>query len=202
MNEVKNEDNPQFWDSMYKAGEAAWDLGGPTPLFKDLVKQIPKGELIVIGCGNGHDAITFAKTGFNVTAVDFAPSAIKNLRKATKVEGVKIKILEQDIFSLTRKYQYKFKYIIEQTCFCAIHPSRRKEYEQLVKNLLRPNGLLIGLWFPLGKKLDEGGPPYGISVNELKNIFSKGWQIVSQKFSNLSVSSRAGEEILIIFQKQ
>ena len=42
MSEAKNENNPQFWDSMYKADESAWDLGGPTPFFKDLAKRIFK----------------------------------------------------------------------------------------------------------------------------------------------------------------
>ena len=202
MSEAKNENNPQFWDSMYKADESAWDLGGPTPFFEDLAKRTPRGDLIVIGCGSGHDAIIFAKHGFNVTAVDFAPSAIKNLRTASREENVKLKIMEQDIFSLTPEYQNKFNYIIEQTCFCAIHPSRRQEYERLVKKLLKPDGLLIGLWFPLDKKLDEGGPPYGTSIKELENIFCTGWQIISKQFSNLSVNSRTGREISIIFQKQ
>ena len=202
MKEAKNENNPQFWDYMYKADEAAWDLGGPTPFFEDLAKTTPAGELIVIGCGSGYDAITFAKYGFDVTAVDFAPSAIKNLRTTSRKENVKLKIIEQDIFSLIPEYQNKFDYIIEQTCFCAIHPSRRQEYERLVKKLLKTDGLLIGLWFPLDKKLDEGGPPYGTSIKELENTFCNGWQIISKRFSNLSVSSRTGKEISIVFQKQ
>ena len=81
---------------------------------------------------------------------------IKNLRTTSRKENVKLKIIEQDIFSLIPEHQNKFDYIIEQTCFCAIHPSRRQEYERLVKKLLKPDGLLIGLWFPLDKKLDEG----------------------------------------------
>ena len=71
-----------------------------------------------------------------------------------------------------------------------------------MKKLLKPDGLLIGLWFPLDKKLDEGGPPYGTSIKELENTFCTGWQIISKQFSNLSVSSRTGREISIIFQKQ
>ena len=60
-------------------------------------------------------------------------------------------------------------YIIEQTCFCAIHPSRRVEYEALVKGLLKPGGRIIGLWFPLDKDLNDGGPPYGTIIDEIKS---------------------------------
>ena len=118
-----------------------------------------------------------------MTAVDFAPSAIKNLRTASREENVKLKIMEQDIFSLTPEYQNKFNYIIEQTCFCAIHPSRRQEYERLVKKLLKPDGLLIGLWFPLDKKLDEGGLP--------TVPLSKSWKIHFAMVGKLSLNNLA-----------
>ena len=70
----------QFWEDLYLEDNTGWDLKGPTPIFTELSKQLPKGDLCIIGCGRGYDAVTFAKEGFNVTAVDFAPSAIESLR--------------------------------------------------------------------------------------------------------------------------
>ena len=70
------ENRPQFWEDIYLADDAKWDLQGPTPIFKKFANNLSLGDLCIIGCGRGYDAIEFAKRGFNVTAIDFAPSAI------------------------------------------------------------------------------------------------------------------------------
>ena len=62
--------------------------------------------------------------------------------------------------------------------------------------------MLLGLWFPLDKSIDEGGPPYGTSTKELKAIFNNGWKIITEKYSDLSVPSRKKREKFITFQKQ
>ena len=198
---MKAEDRSQFWEDIYLAGDTGWDLSGPTPIYKNLANKLKTGSLCIIGCGRGYDAIMFAKKGFQVTAVDFAPSAIQALKQMAVESEVEVNTLELDIFALLPSYQNSFDYVIEQTCFCAIHPSRRKEYEIMVQGILKPNGKLVGLWFPLDKHIDEGGPPYGTSVNEVKTIFNNGWEIVKEEFSEHSIKPRKEREKLIIFKK-
>ena len=36
--------------------------------------------------------------------------------------------------------------------------------------MLKTNGKLIGLWFPLDKDINDGGPPYGTTVEEVKSF--------------------------------
>ena len=91
--------------------------------------------------------------------------------------------------------------MIEQTCFCAIHPSRRLKYERLVFNILNVNGKLIGLWFPLDKNIKDGGPPYGTTIDEVKNIFNNGWSICQEEFPLDSIKPRKNREKLIVFEK-
>ena len=91
--------------------------------------------------------------------------------------------------------------MIEQTCFCAIHPNRRKEYEKLVRSILKPGGKLVGLWFPLDKTQEEGGPPWGTTIDEVKSTFNSGWKIEKEEFPSQSVGPRKGREKLIIFKK-
>ena len=33
---MNNEDNPKFWENIYKNDDAGWDLGGPTPVFVNI----------------------------------------------------------------------------------------------------------------------------------------------------------------------
>ena len=198
---MNNEDKAQFWEDIYLNQDTGWDLEGVTPVFEYIAEDIKPGNLCIIGCGRGYDAVMFSKKGFNVTAVDFAPSAINALSQLAAEELVNINTLQKDIFSLTPDYLGSFNYIIEQTCFCAIHPTRREEYQTLVRSLLIPGGELIGLWFPLDKKLDKGGPPYGTNVDEVKSIFDIGWKIKKEEFPEQSIKPRKGREKLIIFEK-
>ncbi len=198
---MNNEDNAQFWEDIYLADDTGWDLNGPTPVFEHIAESLEPRRLCIIGCGRGYDAIMFAKKGFDVTAVDFAPSAISALNELIKEQAVNVNAVQRDIFSLVPEFFRSFDYIIEQTCFCAIHPIRRGEYEVLVKGLLKPDGRLIGLWFPLDKDLKEGGPPYGTTIDEVKSIFNVGWEIEKEEFPDLSIEPRKNREKLIIFKK-
>ena len=149
---MKREDKPQFWEDIYISNDTGWDLGRPTPVFYKIASEIKPKKLCIIGCGRGYDAVMFAKNNFRVTAVDFAPSAIEALDKMAKIEQLNINILKDNIFNMFPTFANKFDYVVEQTCFCAIHPSRRHEYSELVYGILKPRGKLIGVWFPLDKK--------------------------------------------------
>ena len=193
--------NSQEWENIYIEGDTGWDLGGPTPVFVDTAKDLKPANICVLGCGNGYDAIMFSQRGFNVTAVDFAPSPINFINKKALDLSLSINTIQENIFSLTPEYNHQFDYILEQTCFCAINPDNRKKYHNLVSNLLKPGGLIIGLWYPLDKKLSDGGPAFGVSENEIKMLFNHGWEILEERFPENSVEARAGREKLIIFKR-
>ena len=193
--------SPQGWDKLYIDNNTGWDLGEPTPVFTNIAKNIRPGNLCILGCGHGYDAIMFSQNGFNVTAVDFAPTPIKYINDKARELSLDIITIQENIFSLSPRLDNHFDYIIEQTCFCAIDPKKRKAYHDLVYNLLKPGGSIIGLWFPIGKSLSEGGPPFAVSEKEVKLLFNYKWDMKKEEFPNNSIESRLGREKLIIFKK-
>ena len=73
-----------FYDLWYRFGTPRW-VGNAR---SELVKMVQTGDLlpgraIDLGCGEGDNAIFLAEHGFQVTAVDFAPSAIAKARPST-----------------------------------------------------------------------------------------------------------------------
>ena len=56
------------------------------------------GRAIDLGCGEGDNAIFLAEHGFQVTAVDFAPSAIKGAKASDA--GVDVDFVIDDITTL------------------------------------------------------------------------------------------------------
>src|SRR6185436_15700414 len=194
--------SPQKWDENYQSGTDGWDLGGPTPIFKRLASSIlfTPGRMIVLGAGRGHDAREFSRHKFEVTAVDFSPYVVNEMRKRAEPDAP-LQILQHDIFTLPAELNHSFDYLLEYTCFCAIDPKRRGEYADLVTRLLKPNGIYIDLAFPLDDR--KGGPPYAVKESEIFDLFeSRGFNLISRERPADSVKPRRHAEELFIFRKE
>src|SRR4029077_19475903 len=118
----------------------------------------------------GHDALEFARRGFDVTAVDFAADAVHAL--SAQVEpGMALTVIQSDIFELPHTLDGTFDYVLEYQCFCAIDPLRRPDYADLMARLLKPGGWIIQLAFPLGTY--AGGPPYAVVADGVVFMFER-----------------------------
>jgi SAM-dependent methyltransferase len=191
---------PTKWEADYQRKTDGWDLGGPTPVFKRLAssRRFEPGRMIVPGAGRGHDAREFARHGFQVTAVDFSPYVVNEMRRLADPEAP-VEVLQHDLFALPPKLDHSFDYVLEYTCFCAIDPKRRTEYADLVTRLLKPGGAFIDLAFPLDGR--PGGPPFAVSEAELLNLYQeRGFKLLAREKPVDSVSPRRGAEELFIFK--
>jgi cyclopropane fatty-acyl-phospholipid synthase-like methyltransferase len=91
-----------FYDTWYRFGTPPWGAA-PSP---DLVELVESGRLqpcrtIDIGCGTGATSIYLASRGFDVTGVDFAPSAVERARATAAAAGVSAEFLVDDITAPT-----------------------------------------------------------------------------------------------------
>ncbi len=200
----------EYWEERYQQGKTAWDLGMAAPPFVSLLQASDSptpGRIAVLGCGRGYDALLFANYGFEVIGFDFAASAIDdanalltNLKK-TNSENYDLKtninFLQKDIFELSQDFPTYFDYVLEHTCFCAIDPKARSLYLELLKSILKPQGQLIALFFTHNR---PGGPPFGVTTDEIHSLFSPHFYISSLQPVTNSVSPRQGEEHFGIFR--
>lgn len=188
-------DQPGFWEAAYQEGRAGWDLGEPAPPFVALLASSAApapGRLLVPGCGRGHDALLFARAGFAVTGVDFAPSAVAATRAAAAAAGLPVAVEEADLFTLGERWPERFDYVVEHTCFCAIDPARRRDYARTVQAVLRPGGELIALFYAHGR---AGGPPYATTAAEVRALFGPLFTVEELAPATNSAPRRQGEEL-------
>ena len=185
-----------FWNGRYLEKNTGWDLGKVAPPFVHLVESralVPYSSILIPGAGRGWEALYLAELGFEVTCVDFAPEAVAEGRALAERHGVRVSYVEEDLFRLSPEHYGRFDYLLEQTCFCAIDPDRRREYREMTARMVRPGGELVGLFYVHGR---EGGPPWTTTSEEVRDLFSPHFDFIEFAVTPHSVESRKGEEIL------
>jgi SAM-dependent methyltransferase len=188
---IAGTDHPDSWEAIYQADDAGWDIGAPAPPFVDLLANPPDwlrpGRMVVPGCGAGHDAKHFADAGFAVTALDFAPTAVRLARE----KGLEVS--QSDFLAPVAEFANAFDYVLEHTCFCAIPVANRPRYVQAAKQVLKPGGLLIGLFYRFDPP-DNEGPPFALREDELRRHFESDFEILGLSVPVRSHGKRQGRE--------
>jgi SAM-dependent methyltransferase len=155
--------------------------------------------MIVPGCGRGHDALLFARAGFDVLGIDFAPLAVAAATEAAARAGVPARFAQADWFDLPPAWNGTFDYVLEHTCLSAFAPARRPAYAGVVARLLRPTGRYIALFFTHGR---PGGPPFAITGDEIETVFTPRFQIEHLAPPARSVPQRQGQELFALMRRR
>lgn len=186
-----------YWDRRYKKDATGWDIGHPSPPLTNYVDQLhdKNQEILIPGAGYGHEAIYLHKEGFKcVTVLDISQTALAQIAKKCP-DFPKNRLVKADFF----KHQATYDLIIEQTFFCALNPELRQDYVLKMKELLKPNGKLVGVLFDFEKTGD--GPPFGGSLKEYKALFAPHFHIKKLEPCHNSIKPRQGDELFFIFEK-
>lgn len=77
------------WEARYRAGNAAY-AAQASAFVLDWLPRLPRGRALDVACGLGANAIAMAKAGFEVTAIDIAPTALDCARTEAVRHGVAV----------------------------------------------------------------------------------------------------------------
>lgn len=182
------------WEDHYLRGETPWEKGAPSPGLIDFLSQQPiTGRVLVPGCGYGHDVRAIAPTADKVIGLDIAPSAVKAAAERPPIRNERYVV--GDLFALPPELRGSFDWVWEHTCFCAIDPSLRPSYVEAVASALKPSGQFLAIFY-----LDPGwdnpseGPPFGVSVAELDELFLSRFNLVREWLPARAYPGREGRE--------
>jgi cyclopropane fatty-acyl-phospholipid synthase-like methyltransferase len=199
--EIRNGYEQADWQKHYDENDLAWDLGEVANPFVRLWedKVLTPGSLIVPGCGQGHEVIYFAERGFQVTGVDFSSGAVELLSESLSRKNLNAKVLHRNFFELDETYSKAYDALLEQTFFCAIHKDQRSAYVETVSRILKPGGLLFGLFYETG---EEGGPPFNTTEADIQNHFAAAFDIERLEKCSFSSEKRKDKEWLAVMRKK
>lgn len=184
----------KYWEDRWHNEDTPWDAGKSNPLIIDwFSKNIKKDAFILIpGAGSGHEFESLYRLGFeNLYAIDIASKSVNLLRE--KCPNVSPdRFICADFFDW--KCTLRFDCVLEQTFFCAIQPTRRKEYVKKMKEVIKPGGRLVGVLF---NKCFPQGPPFGGTKSEYISLFSNDLKIKEMKKANDGFSGRFENELFV-----
>lgn len=189
----ENQLNADYWENCYLRGQTGWDAGGITTPLKVYFDQLEPRDLKILipGAGNAYEAEYLHKVGFTqVYVVDIAPTPLAKIKQRVP-DFPQEHLILGDFFELDGSYDL----IVEQTFFCALHPSLREAYARKMHALLRPGGRLAGLLFD--DPLHTDRPPFGGSAREYLGYFRPYFEIRTLERAYNSIPPRAGRELFI-----
>lgn len=185
--------NESYWTARYNNNQLGWDIGYPSPAITHFMDQVEdkKVKILIPGCGNAYEAAYLWDKGFqNVYLLDFSPIPLQKFAEQYP-NFPKEQLLNIDFFEM----EGEFDFIIEQTFFCALNPELRRKYAEKMVELLKPNGLLIGLLFNI--PLNGDHPPFGGSQKEYEQLFSEYFEIQKMEMAYNSIPERQGSELFV-----
>jgi SAM-dependent methyltransferase len=187
------------WETKYQQGDTPWEKGEASPGLVDFLaakRDLPRGRVLVPGCGFGHDVREWARAGYEVTGLDISPSAVRSAReRLTSQEVARIEFIHADFLNDAPAAAYDW--LFEHTLYCAIDPEQREDYCLAATRCLRPGGQFLAIHYLIP---NEDGPPFGTTVDEIQSRFSRYFELVDSWVPR-SYPNRTGLERIFWWRK-
>jgi SAM-dependent methyltransferase len=172
------------WDALYREGTPVWDTGLPAAELMGVVDEglVPRGTVLELGCGTGATAIFLAKRGFEVTAVDSAPTAIERARVRADREDTLPRFVLADVFEFGLTAG-QFDFIYDAGFYHFARQTDLDRYLDLLWRVTRPSSLYLTLAGARGETA-EGGPPQ-VSKRQLYSELARLFEMVRLRHCRL-----------------
>lgn len=168
------------WNERYSTEEFVYGIN-PNEFFKETIDQMQAGKLLLLGEGEGRNAIYAAKQGWDVTAVDWSESARAKALKLARKENV---LIDYIVESLENFEPEEESFDVVGLIFLHLEPEIREEVHKKAIKALKKNGILILEAFDkeqLGN--NSGGPKDESLLYSLDNIVE---DFIDLEFKHLS----------------
>ena len=180
----------EFWQQRWQEDSQPWDLGGPHQASAEFVKKLEglhvplKGSKMHIpGCGHGHDASLFAQFGVSVDCSDIVDTAVEKARAIAQKNWPgeiynKVQFHVRDALSATQNTELaeQHNFVFDRAFWCAIEPRMREQFIAGVLAQLKPGGFFLTI--PFTELKVEKGPPFALSIDEIKHALVAHFNLV------------------------
>ena len=132
-----------------------------------------------------------------MTALDVVPSLAEEFGSALeRLDGA---YLVGD--ALRHEPSEPYDLIWDHTFFCAIDLDARARWGDRVRELVAPKGRYASLVFPVGKPREDGGPPHGMSPDDVLGALGASFQEIERVAVSRSVPRRTWREYWLVAER-
>jgi len=180
MADMKLED----WNQRWVDKRTGWHRGEVNPTLEKYFPSSEKPTCFFPLCGKTLDMIWVAQKGCQVRGAEFSQLAIDQFfeenKIANKEENAFIQSTESS-FDIALKqgdfFEYpdnqKFELIFDRGSMVAVNPKDREKYAQKIKTLLKSDGKVLLSAISRDEEHLKNGPPFHLTVDDVKNAYEK-----------------------------
>jgi SAM-dependent methyltransferase len=161
----------EYWDSSYRGNvPAPWDIGRPEAELQKFISAgtVPKCRVVDMCCGSGSDAVYLATQGFDVTAVDVAPTALAQGEQKARNAHVTVHWVLADL--LAQPDLKPFDFIYDRACYHVLRYQNLAAYLETVRRFSHPGTKFLLLADQADDRL--GGVAWGVTDDQIRFEFS------------------------------
>lgn len=167
-----------------------WDKGEPNLLFATWPPLTTLAPLraLVVGCGLGEDAVLLAGLGWEVTAFDLSPSAVKwaaeKHEEVLKLASGSVDWRVADITNTPEEWVGAYDLVLEVHILQAIPEPERSMGARILPTLVCRGGHLLSIGRIRTPTSDMNGPPWPLERQWVLNI---GGQMALESFEEFEL---------------
>lgn len=204
------------WEEHWAENNTPWDRGEPAPALTKLVGELTKlpeflagARALVPGCGTGYDVFCLSEAGYQAVGLDIAPSVRPHFNALREKFGTKTgsttppaELIIADFFEASLdELGAPYDLIWDYTFYCAIDVEMRKAWATRMFELLKSDGILATLLFPVDpKRPRDEGPPFAIDPEEVTASLSPQWERIRLEKVSESHRERENKEWLALWR--
>ena len=145
-----------MWDKRYSGESYAYGTE-PNDFLREQADNLPIGDTLCLGEGEGRNAVFLAGLGHKVTALDASATGLEKAQKLAAERGAKIDTIHADL----AKYELEAnRWDVIVSIYCHLPPPLRMRVHGQIAQSLRPGGIFILEAFtPRQLEFKTGGPP-------------------------------------------
>lgn len=150
-----------------------WADMSPNPHLLSWLETNPiRGEgkrALVVGCGLGDDAEALAQRGFDVTAFDISPTAIRWCKE--RFPDSKVTYVNANLLNPPDEWEQAFDFVFEAYTLQALLPSVRPLATANIGRFVAQNGMLLLICRGREEHEDAGAaPPFRLAKSDLEPL--------------------------------
>lgn len=169
------------WEALWSQGINQgdnFDASAPLPALVHALQtsSLPKAtRALVPGCGRAYAVRALAESNNyeSVTGLELSQTAVSAAKEYLESHNVpNYQIIQGDFYS-EEHLSGQFGLIYDYTFFCAMPLDIRPKWAQRMMQLVAKGGILVTAMYPMFKLPEEGGPPFGVSVEIYRELLEK-----------------------------